>query len=308
MITGPLLSKRYKSPDEFALDFLKTITPGVIPRSEFFAWDAIELKMRGLLPQLEFYTDLAARVREGADFVREFTDSLLASDDAAPLVCCAFELLGHTAPAFVTTQDDLEIEGLCRAVAEGDAACTRHFAEMLRDLGFLRILSSEDLEDLLLGVQIGLETHRRKNVGGRVFAERVASLLDSAISRLAASGCPVTVTPETKIQCGGDLSKKVDFALSHHGSVRFGVEVNFYTVEGSKLTEIKRSYGDVLRRIKSEAVDLIWITDGKGYRRMRQSLRDAFTILPNIYNLRQATAHLADDLLMTFPRPARRRQ
>ena len=43
-------------------------------------------------------------------------------------------------------------------------------------------------------------------------------------------------------------------------------------------------------------VDLIWITDGKGYREMQRSLKDAYTILPNIYNLQQAKAHLLADL------------
>lgn len=42
--------------------------------------------------------------------------------------------------------------------------------------------------------------------------------------------------------------------------------------------------------------DLIWITDGKGYRLMNRSLRDAYVILPNIYNYKQALAHLQHDL------------
>jgi type II restriction enzyme len=94
----------------------------------------------------------------------------------------------------------------------------------------------------------------------------------------------------------------VDFALTQNGRPKFGVEVNFYTVSGSKPTEIKRSYGDLARSLNQVGMDLIWITDGKGYRAMNRSLRDAYVIFPNIYNLRQAQRHLQPDLLTSLRR------
>ncbi len=76
-------------------------------------------------------------------------------------------------------------------------------------------------------------------------------------------------------------------------SVQIGLET---TVAGSKPTELKHSYGNVLSGSQSVSVDLIWITDGKGYRETQRFLKDAYTILPNIYNLQQAKAHLLADL------------
>ena len=291
-----LPSRRYDNPDRFVEDFLKTLTPGIIRRSEFIQWQAIEDKLKELLPSLSFYKELACRVKRGSDFVRELADSLLACDDPLPLMECALELLGHTGHEFVTLQDDIELTCLAKDIAEGKERRAEYFANLLHDLGFLNILFRNDLEDLLLGVQIGLETHRRKNIGGKVFQQEVYKLLDQTVRALNERGYQTALRKEVTIRYGDGLSKKVDFAIYYRDQIRFGVEVNYYTVAGSKPTEIKRSYRNVMEGLQGVGVDLIWITDGKGYREMQRSLKDAYTILPNIYNLRQAKAHLLADL------------
>jgi len=168
-------------------------------------------------------------------------------------------------------------------------------------------LERNALADLLFGVQIGLETHRRKNIGGDAFKIEIQSHLAGIAQELTKAGFPMLVQPEVRIDCKNGLSKRVDFALMFQGKPRFGIEVNFYTVQGSKPTEIKRSYGDVTRRLADAGVELIWVTDGKGYRSMNRSLRDAYVILPNIFNLKQVREHLAPDLeqnLKANPRPS----
>lgn len=287
-----LPSRNFHTPEAFAENFMKTLTPGVIPRSDFMHWKAIEAKVTRLQPQVEFFSELAQRIKGGADFEKELADSLLASDNPQPLIECAFNLIGHTSHEFVTKEDDLFTETLAKAIAADDQKQAQYFSKLLKDLGFVRLLSRDDLEDLLLGVQIGLETHRRKNIGGDAFRNEVKEMLEKVTGDLRGA----SIESEAKISYGNGLSKKVDFAIRRDGVIRFGIEANFYTVSGSKPTEIKRSYGDVLRGLQSVKVDLIWITDGKGYRAMTRSLRDAYVTLPNIYNIKQAQEHLRNDL------------
>jgi type II restriction enzyme len=297
-----LESRQFPTPEAFVHSFMQTLTPGIIPRSNFMHWPLMMEKVEHLRPHVEFYTELAGRLRDGADFVQELTDSLLAADDPLPLVRCAFELLGHTNSEFVTREDDTSDSVLAERFSERDEQSSRYFAELLRDIGFERVLLRNDLGDLLLGVQIGLETHRRKKIGGDAFNDEIAALLNQITRQLAGDGQGLLVEPETTIRYGNGLSKKVDFALTQNGRPKFGVEVNFYTVSGSKPTEIKRSYGDLARSLNQVGMDLIWITDGKGYRAMNRSLRDAYVIFPNIYNLRQAQRHLQPDLLTSLRR------
>jgi len=293
-----LPSREFATPEAFVQDFLDTLTPGVIPRSDFIRWTQVERKVAALTPALEFYADLGRRVRDGRDFCSEFADSLSACDDPLPYMQCALELLGHTSAELVTKQDDIDVGRLARSVMEGSHEAAVAYAEVLRDIGFARVLVREDLPDLLLGIQIGLETHRRKNVGGKHFTDEVGQLLLRLARDVSArTGVDVRVAGEVPVLYGRGLSKRVDFAIQLGRAVTVGVEVNFYTVPGSKPTEIKRSYGELREGLTSAGVDLIWITDGKGYRGMQRSLRDAYVIFPNIYNLKQAERHLADDLV-----------
>jgi type II restriction enzyme len=296
---GMLPSRKFGSPEEFVHEFMRTLTPGVIPRSDFIQWSTINEKLGRLGVGVQFYAELAERVGKGADFVRELADSLLASDDPLSLIKCAFELLGHTNKEFVTKEDDIDTVSLAESIVKEDEQRALYFANILKDLGFERILERNGLRDLLLGVQIGLETHRRKNVGGDAFMGQVGVLLLRVIDELRALGVEASIEskkPQTKITYGQGLSKEVDFVLLRGGSVRFGIEVNFYTVSGSKPTEIKRSYGEILRGMQSVGIDFVWITDGKGYREMQRSLRDAYVILPNIYNYKLAEEHLVSDI------------
>lgn len=279
------------NPQAFVDEFLATLMPGVIPRANFIDWNSIETKTQGLREPLEFFIELAGRRLNEADFRTEMRDAILAADNPAPLVKCAFELLGHTNNEFVTRQDDVNLENLARQIQRGEQVQAENFATLLSELGFRRLLERNDLADLLLGVQVGLETHRRKNSGGEEFRVLVRGTLRRICTPLG-----LTVQEEQVLHYGNDLSKKVDFALSHNGRQRIGIEVNFYTVSGSKPTEIKRSYGGILRAMEDQDRELVWITDGKGYRAMSRSLRDAVVTFPNVYNLHQLEQNFAQDL------------
>jgi|ERR1700675_826362 len=89
---------------------------------------------------------------------------------------------------------------------------------------------------------------------------------------------------------------RVDFALSSHGKVRIGLEVNFYTTSGSKPSEIKRAYQSVNRELSMVGVELVWITDGAGYLKMKRGLREAFEAHRNTYNYEMANRYLKDDI------------
>lgn len=122
----------------------------------------------------------------------------------------------------------------------------------------------------------------------------VLDLLTTVLSRLG--------LPEGVLQCDVTFNlgitgcKQVDFVIDLFTNKRVAFEVNFYTVSGSKLTEIKRAYADLNRHLESLGVTLVWITDGIGYQEMKRSLKDAFAVHPNTYNYHMAATHLAKDL------------
>jgi len=287
-----MLKSRRLKPSEFVEEFFQTLTPGVIPRNQFIDWGQIKTKCRQYEDAIAFYD----RVRKlGPEkFVSEVADSLLSSDEPRELLKGAFELLGHTADYYVSDQDNLELADVTEAIRKGSEAKAKFCAQLLLDLGILN-LNQKDLPSTFLGVQVGLETNRRKNVGGDVFNNWVRELLESTCSLL---GREYSFQPELRIQYRDSKNgKRVDFAILHKEKVRFGIEVNFYTTPGSKPTEIKRAYANVTRELRQVGVDLIWITDGAGYFKMRKSLEEAFTTHANTYNYNMARQYLKEDIL-----------
>lgn len=91
-------------------------------------------------------------------------------------------------------------------------------------------------------------------------------------------------------KCGYDLSafsnKRWDFVVRVADKV-FVIETNFYTGNGSKLNETARSY----KKIAEDAAHIenftfVWITDGEGWHKAAKNLKETFSILPTLYNIK----------------------
>jgi type II restriction enzyme len=288
-----VFKSRAISPDKFIEEFFQTLTPGVIPRNHFIDWNRIKTKCTEFEDVIEYFAGL--NVEKPSALVKEIEGSLLAADDPFHLVKGTFELLGHTNDYYVSDKDNADFEKLSEKIKKGSSETAAYVAQLLIDLGLPRIILKKDIESAFLGVQVGLESNRRKSVGGETFNQWVRELLESTCALL---GRKCEVQPEVIIPYKDSKNgKKVDFALSSQGKVRIGVEVNFYTTSGSKPSEIKRAYQSVNRELSMVGVELVWITDGAGYLKMKRGLREAFEAHRNTYNYEMARRYLKEDIL-----------
>lgn len=293
-----LPSRRFNSSDEFVEYFLETLTPGIIPRSEFIQWQDIAANLQEYMPALEFYASVENLHNNEPKLLEELRDSYLADDDPKLFLSAALHLLGHTNTKLMTTEDDFDTRQLARQIKNGDETASADFAEALIGLGFPNVLQRTELSDILFGVYVGLESHRRKNLDGASFVNELRVVIAGVVTRLRHEhGYDIKLLEEQFIKYGDGFSKKVDFLILFNDRQCLALEANFYTTIGSKPTEIKRSYGSIRTTLAQRGIYLVWITDGKGCRRMKRSLRDAYVIHPNIYNLHQLQQHFENDLV-----------
>lgn len=129
-----LPSRDYSDAEEFVEDFLSSLTPAVISRSDFIQWDVIEQKVAQLGVALEFYAELRDRSETTADLSRELIDSLLSCDEPLPYLRCAFELLGHTNDEIATNRDDVNIQKIACAIEGKHEESVERIVELLCDL------------------------------------------------------------------------------------------------------------------------------------------------------------------------------
>lgn len=161
-----------------------------------------------------------------------------------------------------------------------------HIMEFIEDSGLLIVLQDKhikNLVDYVFGVETGLDTHGRKNRIGEIMASKIAQQFDEtniSYEREVQS----KNFPAIKSVLGKD-SKRFDFVISCP-SKKYLVEVNYYGTQGSKVTEIPRSYMDVAKKINSvEGFEFVWITDGIGWKKTKEQLNEAYDEIPNVYNL-----------------------
>lgn len=290
-----VLRSRSISVEDFLEEFFETLTPGILPRSNFISWEKVQEKTASYNPELPVLGKLSTS--RSTSYIHRLAETLLSSNSPSSMVRLCFELLGHTSDTYVSRQDLVDINQVSERISGGDSKAASQLAEVLYDMGLARITGIGDIHAFFLGCQIGLESNRRKNTVGSAFTKVVGAELSNLVQGISRRGIHCQLVDEVTFSYKEGGKKKVDFALKVNGKYRFGMEANFYTTSGSKPTEIKRSYADVQTRLERLGIELIWITDGFGYTKMRNSLADAFSVCPNIYNLNLLEKYFIDDIV-----------
>lgn len=165
--------------------------------------------------------------------------------------------------------------------------------EFLEGTGLADLLQSKkvnDLVDYVFGIETGLDSNARKNRSGHIMEGAVAKKLSEAGVNYRAEVYSKEWPELTKVL--GDDEKRFDFVVETPSKV-YLMEVNFYSGGGSKLNEVARSYSDIAPKINSvDGFEFVWITDGIGWKSAKNKLQEAFSIIPNVYNLTSITDFL----------------
>lgn len=139
-----------------------------------------------------------------------------------------------------------------------------------------------NLVDYVFGVEVGLDTNARKNRSGENMAKVVAL-------KFKAAGIPfraeVNSSDFGEITSLGQDLKRFDFVI-RTGKKTYLIETNFYNGGGSKLNEVARAYMDIAPKInRYPNFEFVWITDGYGWLSAKNKLGEAYSLIPNVYNL-----------------------
>ena len=87
------------------------------------------------------------------------------------------------------------------------------------------------------------------------------------------------------ISNNGGAEKRFDFVVKGENIV-YGIETNFYTSSGSKLNETARSYKTIALETRDlKSFKFVWFTDGCGWHRAKNNLKETFDIMEHLYNI-----------------------
>ena len=172
-------------------------------------------------------------------------------------------------------------------------------AELLDRVGFFQFYidcGKPDLYGYLCGVEMGLDTHARKNRSGKNMENLVEYYIakggyafertywrqakPSFVENLA-GGIKLPSNLRTR-RTGANF----DFVLNPGDGVVYIVEVNFYNSGGSKQSAIAGDYINTYNGLKDfQNVRFIWFTDGAGWGKDNKEDENAISELEGAYNV-----------------------
>lgn len=150
----------------------------------------------------------------------------------------------------------------------------------------------KNLVDYCFGVEVGFDTNARKNRTGTLMENIVSSYLDKFCQENDEFSYIEQATQKrikekfNYIVKTDKNSRRFDFALFNKISNKlYLIEVNFYSGGGSKLKATAGEYQYLNDFLKNQEIDLIWITDGKGWLTALNPLEETFNHNDYVINL-----------------------
>lgn len=170
-----------------------------------------------------------------------------------------------------------------------------HYYNFLDKTGLIDLFCNYDIKNLIdyvFGVEVGLNSNARKNRTGASM-ENIVSAYFEEFCKNNKSFKFIEQATQKRIKelFNYDImidknSRRFDFALFNEITKKlYVVEVNFYSGGGSKLKATAGEYKSLDDFIKSQNIDFIWITDGKGWLTALNPLEETFNHNDYVINL-----------------------
>jgi type II restriction enzyme len=173
-----------------------------------------------------------------------------------------------------------------RKVREDEAS---ELVRFCRNVGIIELFSEiNDLYAYLIGVEVGLDTNARKNRSGKIFQNLVQLLLERKLRNMQ----NIRIKSEDR-NIKTVRNKKADFVIYKRDTPRVVIECNFYSGTGSKPIETANAYIDFQRKVRERGLQFIWITDGRGWKEMKNTIIQSSKEIDFLMNYTIASEKLA---------------
>lgn len=146
--------------------------------------------------------------------------------------------------------------------------------------------------DYVFGVEVGLDSNGRKNRGGTLMEEVVEVFVKkNVVSNKDLEYLPQATPSKIKAKWGCSVKfekseRSFDFAVYNKKTKKlFLLETNFYNGGGSKLKAVCGEFKSLFGELKSQNIELIWITDGDGWITTKRPLEETFNNNNYVFNL-----------------------
>jgi len=170
-----------------------------------------------------------------------------------------------------------------------------HYYSFMEKTGLKDLFCNYDIKNLVdyvFGVEVGLNSNARKNRTGTSM-ENIVSYYLSQFCKNNLEFSYIEQATQKRIKEKFNYiididknSRRFDFAIYNKIQDKlYLIEVNFYSGGGSKLKATAGEYKGLNDFIKSQNIEFIWVTDGKGWLTALHPLEETFNHNDYVVNL-----------------------
>jgi len=153
------------------------------------------------------------------------------------------------------------------------------------DSGLKNIFQKKEVKNIVdycFGIEVGMDTNARKNRTGQAMEGIVEKIIQKFADKNNLDYIPQATQKKIKEKWNFDINidktnRIFDFAVFEKSKNKiFIIETNYYGGGGSKLKSTAGEYQYLFDFLKNQEIDLIWITDGLGWKTTTKSLFETF--------------------------------
>jgi type II restriction enzyme len=170
-----------------------------------------------------------------------------------------------------------------------------HYYSFVEKTGLKSLFCDYDIKNLVdyvFGIEVGLNSNARKNRTGSSM-EKIVEIFLSEFCKDYPNFEFIEQATQNRIYDAFSYkieidknSRRFDFALYNKENKKlFVFEVNFYSGGGSKLKATAGEYKELDTWMKQQNIDLIWVTDGAGWKTALRPLEETFNHNDYVINL-----------------------
>jgi len=163
----------------------------------------------------------------------------------------------------------------------------------------------KNLVDYCFGVEVGFDTNARKNRTGKIMEKIIDEYLNLFCQKnrdfiYIEQATKKSIKEYFNYDIEIDInSRRFDFALFNKRTNKlYLIEVNFYSGGGSKLKATAGEYQYLNDLLKSQGVEFIWITDGKGWLTALNPLEETFNHNDYVINLHMLRNGILEEICL----------
>jgi type II restriction enzyme len=187
-------------------------------------------------------------------------------------------------------------------------------SEMKKDLiiffkesGLKNIFQDKDIKNIVdycFGVEVGMDTNARKNRTGKAMESIVEKIIQNFSEKNNLEFISQATQKKIKEKWNFDIkldktNRIFDFVVFEKSKNKiFVIETNYYSGGGSKIKSTAGEYQYLFDFLKTQGINLIWITDGLGWKTTKKSLFETFLHNDYLVNIELVKQGILKDIIL----------